>query len=208
MKRALTPTNIRDKKRKLYKFTDKWLDCFGEIEKGSRILIYGESGQGKTSFTFQLGKYLSKFGKVGYNSLELGDSLALENALNQSEIKNEIMIYDRETIEQLTERLKKQKSADIVIIDSLQYLRDENGNGITYKRYLEFTKEFSHKTLIFISHGRGNNPLGRLAEAVKFDCDCKVFVKGFKANIISRYGGGESIIVWEKGAKEFWGDIF
>lgn len=207
MKRSLTPDNIRKKRRTVYNFTGKWLKGFGEIEKGSRILIYGESGQGKTSFTFQLGKYLKKFGRVGYNSLELGDSLALKNVLDQEEINNEILIYDRETIEDLSERLRKQKSADIVIIDSLQYLRDENGNGINYKQYLEFSNEFSKKTLIFISHGKGKNPLGRLAEAVKFDADCKVFVKGFRAEIISRYGGGEPITIWESGANEFWGEF-
>ena len=76
-----------------------------------------------------------------------------------------------------------------------------------YKKYIEFTQELSHKTLIFISHGKGKNPIGRLAESVKFDADSKVFVKGFRAFITSRYGGGEPIDVWEQGAKEYWGEF-
>ena len=207
MKRALTPSNVRNKKRKLYEFDGKWLAGFGNIEKGTRILIYGESGNGKTHFTFQLAKYLRKFGRVAYNSLELGDSLALATIMNEAGIKNEIVIYDRETIEQVTERMKKHKSPEVLIIDSMQYFRDDNGNGMTYKKYIEFTQEFSHKTLIFISHGKGKNPIGRLAESVKFDADCKVFVKGFRAFITSRYGGGEPIDVWEQGAKEYWGEF-
>ena len=207
LKRALTPSNVRNKKRKIYDFDGFWLKGFGKIERGTRILIYGESGNGKTTFTFQLGKYLRKFGRVGYNSLELGSSLALKNILDEAGIKNEIIIYDRETIEQVSERLRKHKSVDIVIIDSLQYFRDDSGNGINYKKYIEFTQEFSDKVLIFISHGKGKNPDGRLAESVKFDVDCKVLIKGFRAFITSRYGGGEPITIWEQGAKEFWGEF-
>lgn len=207
LKRGLTPNNVRNKKRTIYNFDGVWLKGFGKIERGTRILIYGESGNGKTTFTFQLGKYLRKFGRVGYNSLELGSSLALKNILDEAGIKNEITIYERETIEQTTERLTKHKSVDIMIIDSLQYFRDESGNGINYKKYIEFTQEFSDKVLIFISHGKGKNPDGRLAESVKFDVDCKVFIKGFRAFITSRYGGGEPITIWEQGAKEFWGEF-
>ncbi|WP_407479916.1 hypothetical protein [Elizabethkingia anophelis] len=207
MKRALTPSNIRNKKRKIYDFTGAWLRAFGKIERGSRIIIYAESGNGKTVFAFQFAKYLRTFGRVVYNSLELGDSLALEAILDKAGITNEVLISNRETIEQLSERLRQHKSPEIVIIDSLQYFRDENGNGINYKKYIEFTQEFSNKTLIFISHGKGKNPLGSLAESVKFDADCKVFVKGFKAFVTSRYGGGEPITIWEDGAKEYWGEF-
>nr|DAY11527.1 MAG TPA: AAA domain protein [Caudoviricetes sp.] len=207
MKRALTPNNVRNKKRKLYEFDGKWQRGFGNIERGTRMLIYGESGNGKTHFTFQLAKYLRKFGRVAYNSLELGDSLALAKIMDEAGVKNEIIIYDRETIEQVTERMKKHKSPDVLIIDSLQYFRDNAGNGMTYKKYIEFTQELSHKTLVFISHGKGKNPVGRLAESVKFDADCKVFVKGFRAFITSRYGGGDPIDVWEQGAREYWGEF-
>lgn len=207
MKRALTPNNVRNKKRKLYEFEGKWQRGFGDIERGTKMLIYGESGNGKTHFTFQFAKYLRKFGRVAYNSLELGDSLALAKIMDEAGIKNEIIIYDRETIEQVTERMKKHKSPDILIIDSLQYFRDDNGNGMTYKKYIEFTQDLSHKTLIFVSHGKGKNPIGRVAESVKFDADCKVFVKGFRAFITSRYGGGEPIDVWEQGAREYWGEF-
>lgn len=207
MKRALTPSNIRNKKRKIYEFNGKWQKGFGNIERGTRMLIYGESGNGKTHFTFQLAKYLRKFGRVAYNSLELGDSLALAKIMDEAGIKNEIIIYDRETIEQITDRMKKHKSPDVLIIDSLQYFRDDNGNGMNYKKYIEFTQELSHKTLLFISYGKGKNPIGKLAESVKFDADCKVFVKGFRAFITSRYGGGEPIDIWEQGAREFWGEF-
>jgi hypothetical protein len=206
-KRALTPNNIRHKTRKIYDFDGKWLAGFGKIERGTRMLIYGESGNGKSVFTFQLAKYLRKFGRVAYNSLELGDSLALKILLDAAEIKNEIIIYDRETIEQIEERMQQHKSPEILIIDSLQYFRDADGKGMNYKDYIKFSQKMSNKVLVFVSHGRGKNPEGRVAESVKFDVDCKVFVKGFKAFITSRYGGGEPLTVWDQGAKNFWGEF-
>jgi len=207
MKRALTPGNVRRKKRKIYEFENEWLKGFGKIERGTRILVWGESGNGKSVFVFQLAKYLRKFGRVGYNSLELGDSLALDNLINEAGITNEIIIYNRETVEQITERMQRHKSPEFLIIDSLQYFRYDDGNGMTYKKYIEFVKAMSNKVLIFVSHGKGKNPEGRVAESVKFDVDCKVFVKGFRAFITSRYGGGNPITIWDDGAEEFWGEF-
>ena len=204
MQRALTPDNIFNKRRKIYDFDGDWEASFGKIERGARILIWGESGNGKTRFMLRFAKYLSKFGRVAYNSLELGDSLALELALEDEGIKKGLIIYNRETVEMIEERLKKHKSPDIILIDSLQYFRDENGNGMSYGRYIKFASQFPNKTLIFISHGEGKQPAGRVAKSVKFDADCKVFVKGFKAFVTSRYGGGQPYTIWEQGAAEYW----
>jgi hypothetical protein len=208
MNRALTPSNIRNKKRKIYHFEGKWLKGFGTIERGTRILVYGEPKNGKTTFTFQLAKYMRKFGRVAYNSLEMGDSLALNKMLDTTGISNsELIIYNRETIEQIVERMKKHKSPDILIIDSLQYFRDNEGNGMNYKKYIEFTQSLSNKTIIFISHGKGKEPSGKLAETVKFDVDAFAFVKGYRAFITSRGSDGEPIDIWEEGAREFWGEF-
>ncbi len=207
MQRALTPGNIKNKRRKIYDFEGDWLEAFGRIEQGARILIWGESGNGKTRFMLQLAKYLMNFGRVAYNSLELGDSQALNIALQEVGIEKGLLIYNRETVEMMETRLKKHKSPDILLIDSLQYFRDYNGRGMTYGRYIDFTGQFPNKTIIFISHGEGKHPAGRVAKSVKFDTDCKVFVKGFRAFVTSRYGGGEPLTIWEQGAREYWNEF-
>ncbi|AZI53870.1 AAA family ATPase [Epilithonimonas vandammei] len=206
LKRALTPSNVRNKKRKIYELDGDWLKAFGKLERGSRIMIYGAPKNGKSTFTFQLARYLRKFGRIGYNSLELGDSLALENIMNEAGIKNEIIIYNRETIEQILFRMGKHKSPDILIIDSIQYFRDSEGKGMNYGKYIEFTQELANKTIIFISHSKGKNPIG-LGENIQYDVDITIPVKGFRAFPTSRYGGGEPITIWEQGAKEFWGEF-
>lgn len=43
--------------------------------------VWGNSGNGKTSFVMQLCKYLCRFGRVAYNSLEEGASLTMKNTL-------------------------------------------------------------------------------------------------------------------------------
>lgn len=186
-------------------FKNEWFAAFGRIEANSRMLVWGGSGQGKSRFVLQLAKYLSNFCRVAYNSLEMGDSLALGEALEAEGIDKNIIILNRETIEQITARMQKRKSPDVLIVDSLQYFRDNDGNGMSYKRYIKLSNILSDKMLVFVSHADHKEPAGRVAKAVRYDVDVKIFLQGFKAFITSRYGGGEPITIWEKGAKEYWG---
>ena len=189
----------------ILQFKNEWLAAFGRVEINARILVWGGSGQGKTRFVLQLAKYLSTFVRVAYNSLEMGDSMALADALHQEQLHKNIIILNRENSNQVLERMKKRKSPECLIIDSLQYLRDEEGNGINYKRYIKFSQEFPDKLLVFVSHADHKEPAGRVAKSIRYDVDVKIFVQGFKAFVTSRYGGGEPIIIWKQGAEEFWG---
>lgn len=202
--RALTPQNIINKNRIILDFKEKWEKGFGKIEANARMLVWGGSGQGKTRFVLQLAKYLSGFGRIGYNSLEMGDSLALGAALMAEGIEKNVIILNRENIQQLTVRMHKRKSPEFLIIDSIQYLRDENGNSVNYKKYIKFTTGLPDKMLVFISHADGKEPAGRVAKTIRYDVDVKIHVQGFKAFITSRYGGGEPMTIWKQGAAEYW----
>ena len=98
--------------------------------------------------------------------------------------------------EELINRLKKQRSADFVIIDSFQY------TGWDFKKYLAFKKAIARKKMIIIiSQTKGNMPLGRTALSVQFDACMKIWVEGFKAFSKGRFlgnNGGEYIINEEK----------
>lgn len=186
-------------------FKHEWLATFGRVESNARMLVWGGSGQGKSRFVLQLARHLSQFSRIAYNSLEMGDSMALGEALQAEKLHKNIIILNRENMEQVLTRMKRRKSPEVLIIDSMQYLRDENGNGMTYKKYIHFTSELHDKMLIFISHADHKEPSGRVAKTVRYDVDCKVFVKGFRAFVTSRYGGGKPLTIWEEGAKEYWG---
>jgi lipoate-protein ligase A len=78
-----------------------------------------------------LAKYLTKFEKVFYNSVEEGLSRSVQIAyerVGMIEASGKITLK-KEGLEAMIERLQKRKSANIVFVDSLQFL------GITFKDY-------------------------------------------------------------------------
>ena len=72
MKRALSVRDILDKKYNTFPFEGKWKEAFGTPERVGVWFIWGNSGNGKTSFVMQLCKELCKYDRVVYNSLEEG----------------------------------------------------------------------------------------------------------------------------------------
>ncbi|TAN18808.1 MAG: AAA family ATPase [Chitinophagaceae bacterium] len=195
MARALGVHELLSKKYDTLYFTGKWRESFGEPGSNFRMIVWGISGSGKTNFVLQLCKYLANFGKVAYDSLEEGDSKSIQQAfMNQRmmDIKGKIILIDRERIPALTERLKKRKSPKIVVIDSIQYA------GMSYEDYKTLKELFPKKIFIFISHADGKEPDGKAARQVRYDCDIKVHVNHFKANVISRFGGNKPMLIWER----------
>lgn len=78
----------------------------------------------------QLAKYLCGFGRVIYDSLEESTGLSFQMSLKRhkmDEVRKRLVILDRESMEQLEERLQRRGSPGIVIIDSFQY------SGLNYK---------------------------------------------------------------------------
>ena len=125
LKRALTVQNILDKKYKLFDFTGKWFDAFDKPEMTGVWFIWGNSGNGKTSFVIQLIKELANFDKVLLNSREEGTRHTLKKSLlnfNMSDVGNNRVHFVDEPISDLVTRLKMKKSRRIVVIDSFQYM--------------------------------------------------------------------------------------
>lgn len=195
MARALGVSELLGKKYDTLDFTGKWRESFGEVDSNFRMIVWGSSGQGKTNFVLQLCKYLTEFGKVAYNSLEEGDSKSIQQAFmnqNMMDVKGKIILIDRERIPALVDRLSKRKSPKIIVIDSIQYA------NMTYEDYKLLKEKFKRKIFIFISHADGKEPYGTAAKQIRYDCDIKVYVKQFRAIIISRYGGNKPFTVWER----------
>lgn len=204
IKRALTVQDIKDYKPKVLAFEDEWFESIGEPELTGAWIIWGNSVNGKTRFALQLAKYLSKFVKVAYDSMEEGLSKSMQHAIaeigfNDADTKKNFLFLDKEPIADLIVRLKKQRSPQVVIIDSLQY------TGLKYSDYVKLRDTFRNKLFIFISHADGRDPRGNVGKSMKYDAFVKIYVEGYKAFPQSRYGGGEPYVIWEKGAKEYWG---
>jgi hypothetical protein len=193
-KRAISVNDLLNRKFKGLEFEGEWLESFGQPEITGTWLIWGNSGNGKTRFALQLAKYLSGFCKVVYNSLEEGVSMSLQRAVEQVDFrkcKNNVMILDKEHIDDLIKRLAKPRSAEVVIIDSLQY------TGMTYREYKTIKDRFRNKLFVFVSHAEGKMPEGRVARSVRFDANVKIWIEDYKAYPVSRYGGGKPYVIWD-----------
>ncbi len=203
LQRALTVKNILDKNFDLFDFKDEWYNAFARPETTGVWFIWGNSGNGKTTFVIQLIKELAHFGNVLLNSREEGTRHTLQTNLirfDMGDVKANKVHFVDEPIGDLTTRLKMKKSAPIVVIDSFQYMQ------LSYKDYIAFKSEFPNKLIIFISHADGKNPAGRSAKSVKYDAGLKIWVEGYRAFSHGRYKGPtEHYDIWPERALEMWG---
>lgn len=176
---------------------DSFLRLMGEPEKRGCWIIWGKSFNGKSSFAIRLMGELADCGmSVLYLSLEEGLGMSLRRKLTYLVGNKNIRFMERANRVDLENELKKQRSANCIIVDSLQYL---NINKAGYQRLKE---EFPNKLFIWISHANGNNQPKGLGDYVKYDASVKIIVDGFVARANSRYGGGEEFIVWEEKVRE------
>ena len=206
MAKALSVHQVISGKRNVMSFEGKWRKTFGNPELSGTWIIWGQSFSGKTTFTLDLCKYLCSFEKVMYNSLEEGAGRSMQLAFERvgmEEVSRRFALLDGEPIPELIERLKKHKSPNVIIIDSLQYA------DLNYKEYKQLKKLFPSKLFIYISHAEGKLPDGRLANKVRYDANIKIRVEGYRAFVNSRYvedPGENYITIWEEGANRYWGD--
>lgn len=208
--RAISNRNILDAKFQTADFTGEWLASFGRPALSGIWMIYGASGSGKTTFILQLCKYLTNFGKVAYDSLEQGFSLSMQIAwrrVHMEDVGDRIVLLDKEQQQPLRMRLKKRKSPDIVVIDSVKYVL-----GFKLSDLMSLKHDFPDKLFIFIAHEKNGEPDGAVSGAIKYDADIKIRTEGYKAFVTTRYEdaehgeGGADFIIWEKGAKEYWAE--
>lgn len=189
-KREKVKYSVREVMRKKYiglPMPQQWVDAIGEPDSCGSWIIWGNSGNGKTSFAMQLAKCLTLFGKVAYNSLEEGVRFSLSTAMaryNVQEVQGKLMILDKLPMDELIEFLKKRRSPKFIIIDSLQY------SGLDKESYKRLIKQFKDKLFIFISHAKGSLPADAVGTAIMYDADVKIYVKNFVAHCKSRMKSG------------------
>lgn len=185
-------------------FEGDWAQAFGTPERRGVWLIWGNSGNGKTTFAMRLCKTLCRFGRVAYDSLEEGAGLTMQNAMrtcSMMEVNRRFLLLDAEPMDQLSLRLKRQKSPDFVVIDSFQYTQ------MTYRDYIRFKEAHRSKLLIFISHAYGRMPAGRAARSLMFDASLKIYIEGYRAFSRGRFIGPRGYYdIWPDEAAKYWGE--
>lgn len=202
MARTLTAKEILGIRRQSITLGGEWGRCVGTIDRHGVVIIWGNSGNGKSSAVVSLCRELTRYGRTLYVSLEEGYSLSFQNTLRRFDMDScgsRFQVLDHATPEELVERLSKPRSPEFVVIDSFQYF------GLSYKGYLEFKERLGNKLLVFVSHADGRQPSGRAARAVKYDAMLKIWVEGFVAFSNGRFIGetGQAVL-WRQGAWKYW----
>ncbi len=204
MKKAWSSTDLLATKYDEIDWGDEWFDNFDNPEARGVWSVSGRSGNGKTAFLLQLAKELSKKGRVLYNSLEEGNSKTMQNAwkLHGLAYCGRRIQLIKENIDELTVRLEKRQSPEIIFIDSFQY------TDLNFKTFLQFKDKFHNKLFIFNQQMYGNKIMGKTGDRVNFDADLKIWVEGFKAFSKGRYFGKfwqDGYEIWDEGAAKYWG---
>lgn len=177
----------------LMDFEGQWLESIGKPERNFKAVVYGASGNGKTDFCVKFSKYLSAFGKVLYLSHEEGISSTIQEAFERNkmmDVKGDVILADKGTVEQLAEYLAKKNSPKFVFIDSLDYMR------LTTDQYKYITSRFPKKSFVIVAWARGEKPKSQYAKDIEYMCDIKIRVSNYVANIKSRYGGNKPFVIW------------
>lgn len=198
MKRALTPRDIAAKKWKTLPWGEKWSKPFGFPAENASWFISGASASGKSSFVMQLGKELCKYGTVLYMSYEEGVNQSFQRRmgyLKMNEVQGKFRVVPGSSLDELTERLRKPKSPKFVVIDSFQVAPWD------YPDAVKLMERFPKKCFIWISQEKKSQPMGGGAVRLKYICDMKVRVVGYKAYCQGRAIGdaGSYYVVWEEG---------
>ena len=183
-KRAIGVKEFERQKFKVMAFKSPFKELIGEPECSGSMIIYGESGHGKTTFALRLMKYISKFYKCAYVSIESALKKSFQDIVKGSNLRSvarKVQLWEELTVADLYEKLKKPRAPKIVFIDSLQYLQlnDESMNQLTSFQYKKLIKDFPNVLFIFISHAKNGEPKGALAEAVYYGSDTCLLVDDF-----------------------------
>lgn len=202
MRRAYSVDNVLNAKFNRLEFEGKWLLAVGKPELTGTWFIQGDIKNGKTSLSMQISKYFTQFGRVAYNSVEEGLSATIQEAYireSMQEVAGDFLLLDKESPEELIVRLKKHKSPQIVVIDTVQFW------DLRFSDYKKIKALFPKKLFIYVSHMEGKQPAGSTAKKIWRDANVAWIVEGFKGFPTGRYGGGEPVVISEERANAYWG---
>lgn len=166
-------------------FKGKWLDFIGEPQKNFYAIVFGKPKNGKSYFSFQFAKYLSRFGRVLYNAAEEGFVPTLVKKQRETGItaQTPIDFTDGRTLAELKKDLDSGNYA-ACFIDSISILTKDN------REFDDFRRKYPHVAFICIMHAtKGGDFKG--SQAWTHDCDIIIKVEAGLADQKGRFGQGE-----------------
>lgn len=200
MPRVIGVSQILRKEYRELDFAGKWADTFGRPGDPFTMLVYGHPKNGKTSFMMQFAKYLTRFGKVFYNSIEEGDSKSIQDAMIRAQMdqipEGKFMLGTGYYYRDLFEYLKGTNRGKFIILDSRDYM------NLTSHQWKNLITKFPHKCFVVICWEQAGKPAGKFAKDIEYMVDIVAHVANYKAKVRGRFGGGKDFVIWEEGIKK------
>ena len=121
-------------------FNGAWKELIGTPEERFSLMLYGQSGHGKSYFAMQFAEYLSNnFGTVLYNSAEEGMSLTLQSKIKELK-SNNLFISKHKDFSSIKKALKS-SNCKFVVLDSVNHM-DLTPEQVEELRNLDSTRGF------------------------------------------------------------------
>lgn len=183
MSKLINVKTLREKRFQTMELHAPWDTWMGLPERNFKMMVYGPSASGKSTFVLRLCNYLAEHhGKVLYNSHEEGFSQTLQDRVIANNIDAPGLYFaDRMPYDEMVDRVKRSR-CQFAVIDSLQYM------SFTYAQYKHFVEKLPAKSLIIISQ-TNNRGTVKGGTDILHAVDIKIQVVAGKATITSRFNG-------------------
>lgn len=200
--RSKTTRNVFEKKDGVkLKITSPALrKVIGDAERCGAWLIYGADKQGKTQLALRIAKDLAKNDRVAYISAEEGLEYSFRaNMKRAGIIAGDKILWDEYIpFDEVIEKFKKPRTANIIIIDNLTVYEDE----IPKKILKQKIEELTNKIIIFVAHEERGVPSNSVARMAAKWAKVTIRVRGLTGFVISRYPDGGGTIAIDRDISE------
>jgi hypothetical protein len=171
-----------------------WKEVLDVPELGGIWLIWGNEKNGKTWFSLKLAEHLSKNYKTLYISAEQGLRKSFKEACLRVKLEsnNKKLVFDSYMeVQELKDKLKRRRSADIIFIDNVSVYQDE----LKYGGLRGLTNEFPYKLFVLVAHeDEKGHPYTATAKMASKLSEVLMHVEGLKCKVYGRVPGGDLII--------------
>ena len=211
MKKAFSVSDVLRQRSRMFRNVGPFEHLFGHPERSGVWFIWGQSGNGKSSFVMQLCKALlhpDNGISILYDSLEESTSETMRQSLLRHGMDGTrgFQILQPEYIDDLIHRLHAKYSPQVIVIDSVQHMM------LSFAEYVRLREAFPHKLFILVSQADGRNPSGKAAKAIMYDATLKLWVEGYRCFSKGRFFGPDPLrsdyTIWDERARLYWGNDF
>lgn len=125
---------------KVLEFKGEWRKLIGTPEERFSLMLYGQSGHGKSHFAMKFSEYLANnFGNVLYNSAEEGVSLTLQSKIK--DIKSDNLFISKHKDFTSIKKALKTSNSKFVILDSVNHM-NLTPEQVEELRAIDYTRGF------------------------------------------------------------------